>query len=120
MTTITLIRRQRSGKAVTGQIYLPFEEGERVYDTLENADYIIPAGTYPVKKSWSPKFKKILPEICDVPNRYGIRIHRGSVPEHSQGCILVGWEAIQIIDIFINRVNNYYEDELSIAIKEAF
>ena len=82
MTTIQLTRKKTNGKAVHGTIVLPFEqpiEGS----TLENADHLIPAGTYPLKKTWSPRFKKMMPEICDVPERNGIRIHLGTKPEHS-------------------------------------
>ena len=57
--------------------------------TLENADYIIPDGTYPVSVTFSPRFKRMLPLIGNVPGRSGIRIHRGTKPEHSKGCILV-------------------------------
>lgn len=37
----------------------------------------------------SPKFKRLLPVLEQVPGRSGIRIHRGTKPEHSKGCILV-------------------------------
>ena len=37
----------------------------------------------------SPKFKRLLPIVQNVPQRSGIRIHRGSKPEHSTGCVLV-------------------------------
>jgi hypothetical protein len=57
--------------------------------TLENADYIIPVGTYPVSVTFSPRFKRMLPLIGDVPGRSGIRFHRGTRPEHSKGCVLV-------------------------------
>ena len=30
-----------------------------------------------------------MPILQQVPNRSGIRIHRGTKPEHSKGCILV-------------------------------
>ena len=57
--------------------------------TLENADYIIPEGTYELTLTMSPKFGKVLPLLGNVPGRSGIRIHRGTKPEHSKGCILV-------------------------------
>ena len=79
--------------------------------TLENADFIIPPGTYPLKRTWSPKFKKLLPEICEVPRRSGIRIHSGSKPEHSHGCILLSFEDMQIIQVFFNRHQIENEDE---------
>ena len=57
--------------------------------TIENDDYIIPAETYPIAVTWSPKFKRMLPIVLNVPGRSGIRFHRGTKPEHSRGCILV-------------------------------
>ena len=38
----------------------------------------IPYGKYKVILSYSPKFKRELPEILEVPNFQGIRIHRGN------------------------------------------
>jgi hypothetical protein len=54
----------------------------------------IPAGTYSVQVTWSPRFNKMLPEILDVPMFTGIRIHGGNTADHSLGCILVGYELI--------------------------
>lgn len=50
----------------------------------------IPYGTYKVKLSYSPKFKRILPRLFDVPHFEGILIHRGNTAKDSHGCILVG------------------------------
>ena len=85
METIHLTRISREGKAVRGCLRF---EGQEIA-TLENADYIIPEGTYPVSVTFSPRFKRMLPLIGNVPGRSGIRIHRGTKPEHSKGCILV-------------------------------
>ena len=85
MVTIHLTRINRDGKAVRG--CLRFEGQE--YGTLENADYIIPVGTYEVRVTYSPRFKRMLPLVEQVPGRSGIRFHRGTRPEHSKGCILV-------------------------------
>jgi hypothetical protein len=52
----------------------------------------IPAGTYKVLITYSPKFKKKLPILCNVPNFKYIRIHNGVHSGHSEGCILVGHE----------------------------
>lgn len=57
--------------------------------TLENADYLIPALVYKVQVTQSPRFKRLLPILIQVPGRSGIRFHRGTLPEHSKGCILV-------------------------------
>ena len=85
MTSIHLIRASRDGKAVRGRLCF---EGQEIA-TLENADYIIPVGIYEVRVTWSPRFKRMLPLIGNVPERSGIRFHRGTKPEHSKGCILV-------------------------------
>ena len=124
MQTITLQRLNRAGKAVTGKISIPFDkfplkENEQPYtgDTLENADFIIPAGTYPLDLTWSWKFKKNMPEVQDVPERTGIRIHMGTKPEHSEGCILVDYMTLEAVKAFINRINKYTENEEKIVIQ---
>lgn len=62
--------------------------GEKVY-----GETAIPAGTYEVKLTHSPRFKKVLPEILNVPNFTGIRIHSGNDSSDSSGCVLVGtWD----------------------------
>lgn len=50
----------------------------------------IPYGIYELKATWSPKFKKIVTLICDVPHFTGIRIHWGRTIKQSEGCLLVG------------------------------
>jgi hypothetical protein len=118
MTTIKLQRNKPKGKAVTGVITLPFET-PLTYPTLENADFIIPAGSYPLDRTWSPRFKKLLPIVENVPEREGIRIHLGTKPEHSQGCILVQPECLANINVLFNRIekfNDLYEKNESITI----
>ena len=111
MITIQLQRNRPTGKAVTGTLILPFEDEPTTCRTLENADFIIPAGTYPLERTWSPKFKKLLPLVCDVPDREGIRIHKGSIPEHSEGCILTDMAGMAYLDVFFNQIDKYHEDE---------
>ena len=109
-------------KAVHGKLYrvshyynkrtgLMVERLHPICDTLENADYLIPEGTYKVERTWSPKFKKFLPELIDVPDRYGVRIHRGSLPEHSRGCILLDLAGMSNLDILFNQLEIYGIDE---------
>lgn len=50
----------------------------------------IPYGTYKVRISMSPKYKKEMPEIMNVPGYTGVRIHSGNTAEDSSGCLIVG------------------------------
>ena len=119
MITLTLTRTSKTGNAVRGSIVLPFtqypcsdrEEQDIAIKTLENADFIIPAGTYPLKRTYSFKFKKLLPLVDEVPEREGIRIHRGTLPEHSTGCILTDLYGMSNLNIMLNRLDEFYHDE---------
>ena len=123
MITVTLTRQianaNAKAKAIRGSITLPLEQGTRTFDTLENADRLIPAGTYPLRLTWSPRFKKNMPLIDEVPEREGIRIHMGTKPEHSEGCVLVSYEALSNIIVLFNQRKKWYEEsELRIRIDE--
>ena len=91
------VDRIYKGESYTiGRMYL---NGEYFCDTLEDAirpvkipnETAIPAGTYKVEVTYSPRFKRNLPLLVDVPNYTGIRIHNGSNKDHTSGCILVGF-----------------------------
>ena len=113
MISLTLTRRKTTGKAVTGTLTFPLlnQEEPLTVPTLENADYLIPEGIYPVERTWSPKFKKFLPELIDVPDRFGIRIHRGTIPEHSRGCILLDLAGMANLNILFNQLEIYEIDD---------
>jgi len=110
-------------------------EGVRFCDTLEdkNRDHnkdgdlndpgegkvyaktAIPFGTYKVIVNRSPKFKRELPRLLDVPHFEGILIHRGNTAKDSAGCILVGENKVkgQVIN------STQYENELVKRLKSA-
>ena len=121
-----LIRHNQVGNAVYGKLfrtshYFNLRTGqttERLHficDTLENADHLILPLIYPVSVTMSPKFKRLLPSINQVPGRTGIRIHRGSRPEHSKGCILVTPENEQLLTAtWLQEQNNHEETRIEI------
>lgn len=104
---LTLIRNDFLPDRTFGKLYV---DGEYWCDTLEDRDrnlydYMsaeeikqkkvygetcIPYGTYMIKMTYSIKFEKELPQILNVPGFAGVRIHNGSFPEHSLGCVLIG------------------------------
>lgn len=51
----------------------------------------IPRGTYKVILSYSPHFKKELPEVLGVPGFAGIRLHGGNSVADTLGCILIAY-----------------------------
>ena len=62
------------------------DEGEtKVY-----GETAIPKGIYKVILSMSNRFKRVMPEVLNVPHFSGIRIHKGNTAKDSHGCILVG------------------------------
>lgn len=115
-TILKLIRTHRQGKAVTGTLDIQLGLDILRCHTLENADFLIPAGKYPLRITYSPRFQKHMPEICDVPEREGIRIHTGSIPEHSTGCVLLTPFGRANLESFIHNFNKHHDDELSIVI----
>ena len=124
MRKITLIRTQKDGKAVRGTISYQMRNREYELETfsspsLENADFLIPAGTYPVESTWSPKFKKFLPLIKDVPERDGIRIHKGTISEHSKGCVLLDLAGMSNITVLFNQLK-FEEENAQIEIMDRY
>lgn len=74
-----------------GHLYV---DGEYFCDTLEPSIHAdkhpaIPLGSYYLSLVWSPKFRRYMVRV-EVPKRSGILLHTGNLPEHTQGCILLG------------------------------
>lgn len=86
LSRVTLVEDDGSvsfeGFAVEDKVRAP---GVKVQD-----ETAIPAGSYKMKISKSPKFGRLLPEILDVPGFSGIRIHKGNTAADSSGCLIIG------------------------------
>ena len=82
-----------------------FDNGEKkVY-----AKTAIPYGTYEIKWTYSPRFKKYTPQLMNVPSFEGIRIHAGNTSADTEGCILLG-ENKQVGKVLNSRatINKFY------------
>ena len=100
-------RFYKGTKYTVGKLYI---DGKYICDTMEDKDRsltqdttldeikkkkvygqtAIPTGTYKIVVNNSPKFKRNLPRLLNVPGFDGVLIHRGNTHEDSAGCILVG------------------------------
>ena len=104
---IKLYRNKPQGNSITGRLVIG---GRWFCNTLERKGYQILALFYPIKVTHSPRFKRLLPLVCGVPQRSGIRFHRGTKPQHSTGCILVPADKEkQLTDLILKTQNNHEE-----------
>ena len=107
MLHFLLDRKWRKDTYTIGRLYV---NGEFLCNTIEDVDRnlnqnmsateiqrkkvagetAIPTGTYAMKVTMSPKFKRELVEIQNVPAFSGIRIHKGNTEKDSAGCLIVG------------------------------
>ena len=122
---IQLIRNKPQGNAITGRLVV---DGRWFCNTLERVGYQIPALCYHVAVTQSPKFKRLLPLVQNVPRtgdkakgdkamRQGIRFHVGSKPKHSTGCILVPDREIEelLTATLLESQNNHEEIILEVT-----
>ena len=82
-----------------------FDNGEKkVY-----AKTAIPYGTYEIKWTYSPRFKKYTPQLMNVPSFEGIRIHSGNTSDDTEGCLILG-ENKQVGKVLNSRatINKFY------------
>ena len=61
---IRLIRNKPQGNAITGRLVI---NGRWFCNTLERVGYQIPAICYPIRVTQSPRFKRLLPIVQNVP-----------------------------------------------------
>ena len=115
-----------------GKMYL---DGKYFCDTLEDTDRnisqstpldtikkvklpnntAIPTGTYKVIVNVSPKFKRLLPRLLNIPGFDGVLIHRGNTDKDTSGCILIGEN--KIVGKVINSTG--YETKLVSILNKA-
>lgn len=106
---ILVLRKKRTEICTIGELYI---NGAFFCYTLEDKDRglkqtdsllinkakkvfgktAIPTGVYSLAMTFSNRFKKYLPQILDVPAFEGIRIHAGNTSEHTEGCLLLGYQ----------------------------
>ena len=104
---LKLERKYRKETYTIGKLYV---DGVYFCDTIEDKDRglddsmvladimvkkkygetAIPYGTYKVEINYSPKYKKLMPQIMNVKGFYGIRIHSGNTAKDTLGCLIVG------------------------------
>lgn len=104
---IVVKRFYKGDNYTTGWLYI---DGKLICETIEDRDRgltqdmpldeikkkkvyshtAIPTGTYKVVVNNSPKFKRNLPRLLNVPGFDGILIHRGNTHHDTAGCLLVG------------------------------
>lgn len=126
MLHFLLDRKWRKGSYTIGRLYV---NGEFLCNTIEDVDRklnqnmsateiqrnkvaaetAIPTGTYAMRVTMSPKFKRELVEIQNVPGFSGIRVHRGNTEKDSAGCLIVGENTSK------GRVTNSTKYELQIT-----
>ena len=105
---VTLRRIAFKDKYTIGKVYInnkyfcdSIEDKDRGLYDWQSVEYIlekkikhetaIPYGMYKLMWSYSPKYKRFMPEVLGVKGFTGIRIHSGNTEEDSSGCILLGF-----------------------------
>jgi hypothetical protein len=104
---LKLVRKYRKETYTIGKLYVDgvyfcdvIEDKDRgLDDTMFLADIMvkkkygetaIPYGTYKVEINYSPKYKRLMPQIMNVKGFGGIRIHSGNTAKDTLGCLIVG------------------------------
>lgn len=135
---IKLVRIALKDTYTIGKLYV---DGVYVCDTIEDKDRgltddmsledivsrkkygetAIPYGTYKVKITYSPKYKRMMPLLLGVKGYSGIRIHSGNTAKDTLGCIIVGENKKKgmVINsrITYNRLFELMKDEKDISIE---
>jgi hypothetical protein len=120
MERVIINRKHFSNLSTIGNLIL---EGENFCNTLElscrrgdeKGKLAIPEGKYLLQKTFSPRFKKDMWEVTNVPGRSGIRIHSANYASELDGCIAPGVyspnipEFIGMSRVTLDRLNQRLE-----------
>lgn len=110
-----------------GKLYI---DGKYFCDTLEDevrdlksdgsgkvyGETAIPSGEYNIVLTRSPRFKRVLPRLLNVPFFEGILIHAGNSAKDSHGCILIGKNSKKGMVLESKKYENLLIDQLQGAI----
>lgn len=108
---LTLKRSAVGDKETHGALYINGEYYAVTCEPGKNwARGPIPCGTYKVLLTISPRFKKYLPLLIDVPGFNGIRIHGGTRAEHTEGCICIPLPKMHTLKERINYCQTHHEE----------
>lgn len=82
-----------------------FDNGEKKV----HSKTAIPYGTYEIKWTYSPRFKKYTPQLMNVTSFEGIRVHAGNTSADTEGCLILG-ENKQVGKVLNSRatINKFY------------
>ena len=128
---LKLVRTQKKDCTI-GDLYV---NGELFCNTLEDVyreekianETCIPYGTYKIIINQSPKYKRLMPRLLNVPNFEGILIHNAGsskpATEYTSGCILVYrqkkgdrvLDSKKVFDEFFDRIKNYSKITIEIV-----
>ena len=109
---VVLWRKYRKAEYTIGRVYI---DGQFFCNSLEDTDrglmqYMsageianikikgataIPAGEYKITRTYSPRFKRLVPQVMNVKGFSGIRVHAGSSAKDTEGCLLLGDNTIK-------------------------
>lgn len=78
----------------------------------------IPRGIYKLKLTFSPRFKRQLWEVLNVPNRSGIRIHSANIVDELEGCIAPCKHFLIVGDTFFGEFSRVSYTILDTTIKD--
>lgn len=108
------------GKLYIGDAYFCDTLEDTVRDTNKSGKFdngeqkikgktAIPYGTYEIKWTYSPRFKKYTPQLMNVPSFEGIRVHAGNTSADTEGCLILG-ENKQVGKVINSRatINKFY------------